>query len=56
MDLATLQQDIALASMLISLGVTTVDKIKGYFAGKIDDDAVLAEIMLQVDQRIARRS
>jgi phosphotransferase system IIA component len=54
--LANLQPEIATAEMLIHLGITTVEKIKAYFASKVDDDEVLAGIMLEVDSRIARRS
>jgi hypothetical protein len=56
MDMTQLQNEAQIAVMLIELGVTTVEKVKAYFASKTDDDEVLAGIMLDVDSRIARRS
>ncbi len=56
MDLTKLDQEITVALMLIRLGKATYDEIRTYFAGQIDDDAKLAEIMTEVDARLARRS
>jgi hypothetical protein len=54
--IANLQPQIATAEMLIHLGIVSVEKIKAYFASKVDDNELLAGIMLEVDSRIARRS
>jgi hypothetical protein len=45
---------VMLALMLIELGVTTVEKVKGYFTQNTDDDALLAKIHAEADARIAR--
>lgn len=56
MDVSQLQNEIQFASMLIDLGVTTVNKIEAFFKAKgVDDDVVLAQIMSDVDSRLARR-
>lgn len=47
---------IQLASMLINLGLVTVERIKTMFADNGHDDETLAQIMSEVDARIARRS
>jgi hypothetical protein len=47
---------IAVADMLIHLGIATAKSIHSYFASKVSDDQILAGIMAEVDQRIARRS
>jgi hypothetical protein len=47
---------ILVAMMLVSLGVSTVEAIKGYFSQNTDDDVLLARIHAEVDARIARRS
>lgn len=50
-----LQAEIATAAMLINLGVVTVEKVKGFFSSQGHDEEALAAIMLEVDQRLARR-
>lgn len=55
MPFEDLNAQIAVASMLIQLGLSTVDKIKGFFQSEGHDDEKLAAIMLEVDQRLARR-
>lgn len=47
---------ILLAEMLLSLGLATYHSIRAYFQKDVDDDAVLADLMTQLDARIARRS
>lgn len=54
--LEALQPQIAMAHMLIELGVTTVEMVKGYFRSNVSDEEVLAGILAEVDARIARRS
>jgi hypothetical protein len=51
-----LQAQIQTASMLISLGLTTVEKIRELFSSQGKDEETLAGIMLEVDRRLARRS
>lgn len=46
---------IQLAAYLINLGKVTYDEIRGFFASDGHDDEALAKIMLEVDQRLARR-
>jgi len=46
---------IVLAEMLIGLGVTTYEAVKGYFSQNSDDDAELAAILTDVTARLARR-
>lgn len=53
---ANIDPRIALAAMLVSLGITTVEKIRDLFAKDGHDDATLAALMEEVDARIARRS
>lgn len=55
-NLELLTGEIQTASMLIALGLTTVEKIKALFASDGHDEDTLAAIMLEVDTRIARRS
>lgn len=52
----TLIGQIELAVYLINLGQTTVTAIRGFFAADGHDDAALAAIMNEVDQRLQRRS
>jgi hypothetical protein len=52
----TLIGQIQLAAYLVSLGQTTVEAIRGFFAADGHDDAALAAIMDEVDQRLQRRS
>lgn len=47
---------IMLGFMLISLGVSTVEAIKHFFSENTDDDALLEQILVECDKRIARRS
>lgn len=47
---------ILLAEMLIGLGITTYENVHAYFQKDLNDDAVLADLMTQLDARIARRS
>ena len=54
--LTALSPQIAMADMLIHLGISTVAKIRGYFASKVSDDEILASIMSEVDTRITHRS
>lgn len=46
---------IELAAFLINLGLTTVTKVREVFASDGQDDEILAQIMSEVDSRIARR-
>lgn len=46
---------IEMAAFLINLGITTVEKVKDVFASDGADDATLAAIMAEVNQRLLRR-
>lgn len=50
-----LNGQIALAAYLLQLGAVTYDAIRGFFSSEGHDDEKLAAIMLEVDQRLARR-
>lgn len=47
---------IEMAAFLINLGIVSVQKVKELFAGEGHDEEILAQIMAEVDQRLARRS
>lgn len=46
---------VQLAIMLIGLGVTTYQKVAEFFKKDINDEQVLADLLVQLDSRIARR-
>lgn len=50
------QAEIAMAGFLIRLGVVAVEKVREVFQKDVNDDAVLDQIMSDVNARIARRS
>ncbi len=50
-----LQGYIAIGSTLISLGLATADKLRETWAAHGVDDAVLDQILDEVDRRLARR-
>ncbi len=52
---AEILADARTAGMLLELGVTTYEKIRGYFADQGHDAETLAAILQEVDRRIARR-
>lgn len=55
-DLTALQTEIQIASVLISLGLTTAERIRALFAADGHDDATLDAILAECDTRIARRA
>jgi hypothetical protein len=51
---SNLDPRVQVAIMLITLGVSTVEQIRGYFSKVAQDDDALAAIMAEVEQRIGR--
>ena len=53
--MSELQQQAMFAAFLINLGLTTVEQVRALFAHDGHDEETLANIMVQVDARLARR-